>query len=183
MATSNRQPEQKNVVVNPSITTVFFEDQALAYNYKTQQWTRLPASSGKRFFAVQDSDRVLGTIEDSSFSLHVQDSQVTGAAGATLTMVTGEFNLNVGGRAIVDAVRPAQGDGFVSLIRVGVKDQESDSVAWSTGSAINSRSGQSNFRAAAVPAEGRYHRLEMRYSDGVTTVAGAEFSFVPAGKI
>ena len=183
MASSNRQTEQKNVVVNPSITTVFFQDQALAYNYKTQQWSRLPAASGKRFFAVQDSDKVLGTIEDNAFSLHVQDSQVTGAAGATATVVTGDFDINAGGRALIDAVRPLTGNVYASLIRIGVKDLETSTVAWSTGTAINSRTGQSNFRSAAIPAEGRYHRAELRFSDGVTTISGAEFSFIPAGEV
>ena len=87
-ADPSRQPEQKNVVVNPAIDTVFFQSKSLAYNYKTNQWSRLPSAEGKRFFQVFESDKVLGTIQDSSFALMVQDSDSSGAAPATATVVT-----------------------------------------------------------------------------------------------
>ena len=184
MALVNTQPEQKNVVVNPAITTVFFQAQALAYNYKSKQWTRLPASDGKRFFAVQDSDRVLGTIEESAKAIvMVQDSSSTGAIGATATVVTGEFELNPGGRAIVDAVRPLTDGASLSSVRIGVRDIPSDSVTWATGTALNARTGQSNFRGGTNKPEGRYHRAELVFTGGFTTISGADFEFFPAGKV
>lgn len=182
-ADPSRQPEQKNVVVNPAIDTVFFQSKSLAYNYKTNQWSRLPSADGKRFFQVFESDKVLGTIQDSSFALMVQSSSSSGAAPATATVVTGDFELNPSGRAIVDAARPITDGASVSSVKIGVKDLPSSSVTWATGTALNSRTGMSNFRGGANKPEGRYHRAEFIFTGGFTTITGADFEFFPAGKL
>jgi len=184
MAISSAQPEQKNVVVNPAIHTVFFESQALAYNYKTGQWSRLPASDGKRFFSVQEADRVLGTIEENGKAIvMIQDSNQAAATPSTATIVAGEVQPNPVGRAVIDSARPVHDGASLTSIRVGTRDLPSDSVSWATGTALNSRTGQSNFRNGTNTPEGRYLRAEFVFGGGFTTVSGADFGWFDAGKV
>jgi hypothetical protein len=49
--------EQRNVVVNKAITTVFFESQNIAYNYKTDQWSAQPAFAGFTYFPVDGKEK------------------------------------------------------------------------------------------------------------------------------
>lgn len=185
MALAAIQPEQKNVVVNPSMNLVFFQDQALAFNYKTNQWTRLPAVSGRGFFAVQDSDRVLGTIETSGVtSKMIQDSNIASATVATATIATGEFEPNEGGKVLIDGVRPIHNGGDTSLsVNLTVRDLLSEAVATCTGTALNSRTRMANFRAAANRPVGRWISASFSYPSAFTTLTGAEFEFFPAGKV
>lgn len=184
MATYSLQPEQKNVVINPSMGLVFFQDQSVVYNYKTNQWTRLSSVSGKRFFPVSDNAGVLGTVEESGVFVMVQDSRfVTATAAQTATVITGDFELNPGGRAVIDGVRPISDGASLSSVRIGVRSLLSDSVTYATGSAINSRTGMSNFRGGANIPEGRYARAEFVFTGGFTTVTGADFEFYEAGEI
>jgi len=184
MASVTIQQEQKNVVVNAATNTVFFQDQALCYNYKTGQWSRLSSASGKRFFGVNNSARLLGTIENTGLSVMVQDSSTALSASAvTATVVTGDFELNPGGRALVDGVRPLTDGASLASVRIGVKSLLSDTINWSTGTSINSRTGMSNFRAGDNVAEGRYHRSEFVFTGGFTTVSGADFEFSAEGGV
>jgi len=177
------QPEQKNVCVNPSMNTVFFQSQALAYNYKTQQWTRLPGASTHRWYSVQDPTRVLGMVQESDQAMMIHDSSSTAATPATATMVTADFEMDPGFQSTVDGCQPL-GDGIsVSSVRMGVADLLSDSVTWSTGSALNTRTGFAGFRGAANYPTGAYHRAELTYTGGFTTVSGAYFEFFRAGRV
>lgn len=183
MASVSLQPEQKNVCVNHSMGLVFFEDQAVVYNYKTDQWSSISSAEGKRFFSVDDNSKVLGTIEASGFNVMVQDSEDSAAVAQDATFVTGAPQLSPGKRSVVEGVRPL-GDGVsASSVRVGAQELISDSVNWATGSAVNSRTGMSNFRAGDGVPEGRYLRLEMIFSGGFTTAYGADIEFFEAGEV
>jgi hypothetical protein len=190
MAISAIQPEQQNVVINPSLNTVFFEDRAIAYNYRTGQWTSLDRISSRGFFAVQDSDKQIGTIESSGNFKHIGDG--SGGTFSTATVTTGEFDLNPGGRAIVNAIRPIADGATVTSIQVDTRDHLNETIdsarratagAKSTGTAVNSRTGWSHFRGATNPAEGRYHRATLVFTTTFTTINGMEVDFTPTGKV
>lgn len=179
------QPEQKNVCVNPSLNMVFFQDQALAFNFKTGQWTRLAINDGKKFFDVQDTGKVLGTVETSGvFSQMVQDSESTGAAAATATIETGEFEPEEGAKVCIDGIRPIHNGGDTSLsVRLSVRDLLSESVAVVTGTSLNSRTRMANFRGQANRPVGRWVSASFSYPSTFTTITGAEFEFFPDGKV
>lgn len=179
---------QKNVVAHSDRSMVFFQSQSLAYNWKTNQWSLLSHVDGSSFYQRIDPDEVLGYFYPSGQSYEPRNfvrSYGVGSApsAATATVITGEIDLNAGGRAIVDAARPLHDGASLSSVRIGIRDLPSDSVTWCTGTALNSRTGQSNFRSAATPPEGRYHRAEFVFTGGFTTVSGAEFEFYPQGKV
>jgi len=178
------QNEQKNVVVNESLSVVFFQSRGLAYNWKTEQWSRLNASVGKRFFAVEDNERVLGTVEASGSAVMVQDSRQTGlSVAATATFVTGEFEFETGRQVTVDGMRPITDGASLTSTRIGVRDLVDDAVTFVTGSAINSRSGFSGYRGVTAKPTGQYARAELIFEGGFTTVSGAEFEFFLAGEL
>lgn len=179
--TPTQTVDQQDTAVNPGIHTVFFGDHDLAYNYKTNQWTRCPAFAGNGYYSIDSADGVIGQIVWSGNVIDLQTS--TGGVGATATIVTGEFELNPGGRAVVDSTRPITDGASLTSVRIGVRDKPSDSVTWATGTALNSRTGQSNFRGGDNKPEGRYHRAEFVFGGGFTTISGADFEFYEAGKV
>jgi hypothetical protein len=185
MATVAIQPEQKNVVINPSNHLVFFEDQALSYNYKTDQWTRLPRIDGRGFFAVQDTDRVLGTIETSATDAKmIQDSTSTGAAAVTATVETGEFAFDIeGSKAVVDGVRSISNGASITSVELFVRDHRAETTTTVTGTAPNSRTQVSHFRGGANPPSARWARARITYGGGFTTISAAEFDFTVTGKV
>ena len=167
--------EQKNVVANAAIDTVFFQDQNIAYNYNTGQWTRNSALSGKVYFPQEGESTVVGQITYSGTSVDVQTSE--GGAATTALITTSEADLNPGGRALVNNVKPLV-DGGTWTVRVGTRADLSSSVSWSASTSTNSRTGQANLRK-----EGRYMRAEFTCSDDFNTALGTEVNFVPAGSV
>jgi hypothetical protein len=177
------QKEQKAVAINPSMKCVFFQSQALVYNYGTDQWTRIPVVASKRFFSVEDQDRVLGTIETSGTSVMIQDSDLTASTAATITMTTADFELEPGFQSVVDGCRPITNGGSLQSIRIGVRDILSDTVSFATGTSLDTRTGFSGFRGGANPPTGAYHRAEFVFTGGLTTVSGAYFEFFRSGRV
>ena len=171
--TTSLAADQKNVVANPAIDTIFFEDRGIAYNYVTQQWTATPALDGKVYFPLSSQTGVIGQITFSSLNVDVQDS--SGGVDQTAKIVTTESDLNPGGRSIVSGVRPIM-DGGTWTVRVGCRDNLTDSVGWSASTSLTSRTGKADLRK-----EGRYLRAEFTCADGFNTAIGAEFDFAPAG--
>ncbi len=185
MAAVAIQSEQKNVAINPALNLVFFEDQALAYNYKTDQWTRLPAVSGRGFFSVQQAAKILGTIETSAVSnKDIQDS--SGGAFATAVVTTGEFELHPeGGKAIVNGCRPlADMPTTTSVtVKLAVRDTLVETQDTVTGAALNARTKMANFRGGAARPVGRWVEASFTFVSTFTTVSGAEFDFEITGKV
>ena len=177
--------EQKNVCVNPALGLVFFEEQALAYNYKTNQWSLLTDIDGKAFFSVHDADQVLGIVDPLSVTtLDIYDSSHSGTKATEATLTTGDFQLNESGRVVIDWSRPygdMAGNATSNFPRIGVKDNLNSTVAWSNAATVNSRTGKYHYRAATIPPEGRYMSLELRYST-YTSIAGVALEVYPTGK-
>jgi hypothetical protein len=174
--------DQSTVAVNDAIQTVFFEDGRLAYNYKTDQWTRTPILTSRNYYNLDSEDGVIGQVVfiTSPRRVALQDSD--GGIAATTILETGDTDINQGGRASIDGVRPLINGGTVS-VRVGVRDSISDSVAYATGTSVNSRTGMANFRNADNRPEGRYQRLRCQVTGGFTTALGADIEFSPSGRI
>ena len=167
--------DQKNVIANPHLDTVFFESRNIAYNYNTGQFTRNSALNGRVYFPVDSTADVLGQITFSSNDVDVQTSD--GGAPTSATITTSEMDPNQGGRALVNNVKPLV-DGGTWSVRVGGRSDLSSSVSWSASTTLNSRTGRANLRK-----EGRYLRVEFTCSDGFNTALGAEIDFEPRGTV
>jgi hypothetical protein len=176
--------EQQNVAINKAINTVFFESQNLAYNYKTDQWTRQPNWAGFSYFSIDDPNGLVGRADHTGSPTRVRYGDQSGGTVGTATFETGEFQLHPeGGRAVVDSVRPITNGGSLSSLSIRVRDTSDGSESVATGSSVNSRSGKAHFRGGANPPEGRFVKARFVFTGGFTTISGAEFDFTPAGKV
>jgi len=176
MANGPSQINQLNAVANKSRHMVFFEGYEFCYNYKTDQWTSLPAYDGLGFFSVNSKTVSIGLVVYSAGSVDLQE-QLTSYVPQTAVFETGAPNINPGGRAVVGGVRPIVNGGTYS-VRVGVQDVPADAVSYSSATVINTRSGMANFRS-----EGRYVRTELTITGGFTTATGVEVEFSEQGRV
>lgn len=172
---------QSNVVANPSRHLIFFQVSGICYNYKTNQWTRTNAYDSLGIYGVDSKTKTLGLVRFSSGSVDLQDQVNTGVSQTSI-FTTGATDANEGGRMLVDAVRPLA-NGGTNTVRIGVQDSIDDSVTWSTGSALNSRTNKANFRAADNYPEGQYIRTEITLAGGFTTFMGADIDFTETGEV
>lgn len=168
--------KQSNIVINKARNLAFFEGTNLCYNYKTNQWSRLPAYDGYGVYAINAKSVSFGLVVFSGGSVDLQaQADTNGVQDATLT--TAAPNINTGGRAVINGVRPIHNGGTAS-IRVGVQDDPNDAVSYSTATSVNSRSGIANFRE-----EGRYHRVELTMTGGFDAINSADIEFSPQGRV
>jgi len=168
--------KQSNIAVNKARHLIFFEGTETCYNYKTGQWTRVPAYDGLGLFSYESKNHVIGTVRYSSGSVDLQAQSVNYVA-QDATITTAAPNINTGGRAVVTGVRPIANGGTYS-VRIGRQDNIDDAVTWSTATSVNSRSNMANFRS-----EGRYHRAELTVTGGFTTIMGADIDVTAQGKV
>ena len=168
--------EQTNVVANRARHLIFFEENGLAYNYKTNQWTRLPAYSGLGMFSVNSETSDIGLIINSSGSIDLQE-QVNTFAVQTALIETGAVDLNQGGRSVIHGIRPRVSGG-TTTVRAGVQDAIAGAVSYSSATTPNSRTNMANFRS-----EGRYLRAEFTVTGAFTTIFGADVDFAPQGRV
>lgn len=171
---------QQNVCVNEAIDSVFFESQNLCYNYKTGQWSRIPANDGYSYFNLNSTDGVIGRVVPLTTLAGL--SSGTGGTIQTATITSSAREPNPGGRGVLEAVRPVS-NGGTHAIRVGIQDFAGDTVSWVTGTALNSRSRASNFRGNANTPEGRYIRVEDTITGGFESAVGAYIDAFPQGEV
>ena len=176
MAAQLEATKQQNIAVNKARHLIFFEGSDVAYNYKTGQWTAVPAYTGLGVYGVNNKSASIGLVRFSSGSVNLQ-SQSTAYLAQDAKITTGAVDINQGGRSYVNGLRPLVNGGTVS-IRIGVQDNIGDSVTWSSATSVNSRSGMANFRS-----EGRYVRAEVTITAGFESVWGADVEFSPAGQV
>jgi ketopantoate hydroxymethyltransferase len=153
-----------------------FEGEELCYNYKSSQWTRIPAYDTYGMYTVDNNDYDIGLVVYSSGSVDLQE-QTTAGVVQDGTIATGAIDLNPEGRCVVTAVRPLI-NGGTPTVQVGVQDNVSDTSAWTDATSVNSRSGAANFRS-----EGRYVRLSVTVTDDYNYIIGADVEFSPAGRV
>lgn len=173
------QATMTQAAANPSRNLVFFRSgsgKCICYNYKTQQWTAIPAYDSTGLFSVRYDTRIIGLVRFSAGSVNLQ-AQTTSHVPQAAKFITGAPDINQYGRVVVNGVRPLVNGGTWST-RVGVQDTISGAVSWSTLTSVNSRSGMANFRS-----EGRYVRAELTNSDGFTTAMGIDIDVAPQGKV
>lgn len=168
--------KQQNIVVNKARHLIFFEGTNACYNYKTDQWSVIPAYDGFGVYSINRKGASFGLVRFSSGSVDLQD-QITGFVDQTAVFTTGAPDINQGGRTYVDGVRPIVNGGTYA-VRVGTQDNIDDSVSFSTSMSVNTRSNMANFRA-----EGRYVRAELTITGGFTTANGLDIDFTPAGRV
>ena len=54
--------KQVNTVANPARHLIFFEGADLAYNYKTNQWTSVPAYNGLGLYGINSETGIIGIV-------------------------------------------------------------------------------------------------------------------------
>ncbi|NJN46759.1 MAG: hypothetical protein HC808_10095 [Candidatus Competibacteraceae bacterium] len=169
--------KQSNIVSNPARGLIFFEGEDLCYNYKTRQWSRIPAYDGYGMYSVNDHDKDIGLVVYSSGSVDLQDQSLSDVA-QTACLATGTTDLSPGGRSVVTGIRPLySGDGTV-VVRAGTQVRVSNSITWSATVSPNSRTGYANLRR-----EGRYHAALVEVTGGFDTIIGADIEFSEAGYV
>ena len=168
--------KQSNIALNPARNLAFFEGTELCFNYKTMQWTEIPAYDGIGPFSVNSRTADFGLVRYSSGAVSLQTQAAT-SNPQDAVITTAAPNINQGGRAVVTGVRPIHNGGTASL-RVGIQDDPNDAVSYSTATSVNSRSGMANFRE-----EGRYHRMELTLTGGFDTINGADIEFSSQGRV
>lgn len=166
----------KIVATNESENLVFFEDSDLCYNYKTGQWSALPALNGISYVSIKGKGLGVGLVRFSSGSVDLQHSG-SSAEEQTATITTAAKDLNQGGRVVVNGARPLINGGTVT-VRIGVQDTVGGAVTWSASTSLNSRTNMANFRS-----EGRYVRAEFTITGGFTTAWGADVDFSAQGQV
>ena len=172
---THNQTNQQNVVANKAIDCVFFESQNLCYNYKTQQWTRVPALDGATFVGIDDASGIVGRTSVLAVGGVLMDQK--GGTAQTAILTTGEIDLNQGGRAVLTGVKPLVRGGTVT-VRAGTREDLSTTISYSSATSLTARTGVADFRK-----EGRYHRTEVTITGGFTTALGADIDFEPAGQV
>ena len=168
--------KQQNIAVNKDRHLIFFEGSEACYNYKTQQWSQIPAYLDLVFYSISSKVVDIGLVRYSAGSVALQ-FQSTSYPAQDAVITTAAPNINPGGRAVVNGVRPIVNGGTYS-IRVGVQDKPSDAISYSAATVINARSGMANFRS-----EGRYIRTELTITGGFTTAMGADIDFTEQGRV
>lgn len=168
--------KQTNIVANPSRGIIFFEGDELCYNYKSNQWTRVPAYDTYGMFSVDDNTYDIGLVVYSagSVDLQIQDENDV-AQDATIS--TGATDPNEGGRFTITGVRPLVNGGSPT-VRVGTQDSLTASTDWTDAITPNTRSGLANFRK-----EGRYHRISVSISGGFNHIVGADVEGSNSGRV
>ena len=168
--------KQTNMVANPSRGIVMFEGEELCYNYKSNQWSRIPAYNTYGMFSVDKNTQDIGLIVYSAGSVDLQEQLETDVVQSA-TIATGAVDLNPEGRCIITGVRPLL-NGGTRTVQVGVQEKVSDTAEWSAATSINSRTGAANFRS-----EGRYVRISVTVSDDFNYIIGADIEVAPAGRV
>jgi hypothetical protein len=170
---------QQNVCKNEAINCVFFESQNLCFNYKTGQWSRLPANDGYSYINLNSTDGIIGRTVILPTLAGIGSG--TGGTVQTATLTTTGKEPNPFGKGTVQSVRP-RSNGGTHAYRVGVQDDEDDTVTWVTGSALNARSLASHFRGQANAPTGRFVRVEDTVTGGFTSVIGADIEATGSAK-
>ena len=170
------ETKQTNIVVNKARHLIFFEGEELCFNYKTGQWSLLPAYDGYGLYSVNDKAVDIGLVVYSSGSVHLQE-QATSDDAQTALLETGAIDLNQGGRTVVNGIRPLL-NGGTATVRVGAQDKIGTTPSYSTSTSLNSRT-----QFADIRREGRYLRAEVTITGDFTTFIGADVEFEAQGKV
>ena len=176
MAITATATKQKNIAVNKARHLIFFEGSDVCYNYKTGQWTAVPAYTGLGMYTINAKTGDIGLVVFSAGSVDMQFQSVNSAA-QDAKITTGAVDINQGGRVVVNGFRPLANGGTYS-VRIGAQENIGGTITWSSATSINSRTKMANFRS-----EGRYVRGELTITGGFTTAIGADIEFTPQGNV
>lgn len=138
----------------------------LVYNIDEKKWTHVQ-DTVQCFVNGEEGNYLVSGIE--AFSTTKQCGLFLGSPAQAI-LTTGEAELSPGGKALVQGVRPQISGPFAPQIDVGWRNNETDSVTYVTGSAVDSFTGSSN-----VIVDARYHRARFTIAGGFDAAVGGEF--------
>jgi len=148
-------------------------DRLLIYNYQEKRFT----------YATQTCNTLISAPGDRSQVRYIRGftdthraARFTGTPG-TATLETGEVEPNPGGYACVQGIR-ALTDVTVNAVTVamGTRDQQSDSVTYTSETTANSRTRIANFRG-----EARYHRARLKIAGTFNAAQGVQYQAEASG--
>ena len=172
----------------------------ICYNWATQRWSgpieteqEILISSLSDGYTLDSLGAAYSSLDALPFSLDSRvwqggsvllsgfnsDHKLVNFTGDALTaeFETGEVNLNAGGRAFINGVRPLfDGDG-TATIQIGARNMVNGTVTYTAASAQNSQTGICDQRSNAY-----YHRIKMTISGGFSHAYGYEPYFRQAGR-
>jgi len=171
---------QLNIAINEAISCVFFEDNNLVFNYKTNQWSRTPIYAGLSYFDYHDSDAIIGVVIFSGDSGDLSGGRANfdSAAPADALFVTGETDPNQQGRFVTTGVRTLVNESANTVVkaRIGYRDTISATVNFTATATPSAVTNISPFRQDA-----RYHRAEIEIEGGFDTALGIDVQGYPQG--
>ena len=86
------QVKQQNIAVNTARHLIFFEGSDVCYNYKTQQWTKIPAYTGLGVYSMVGGNAkafTFGLVRFSAGSVDLQ-AQANTYVAQDATITTGD---------------------------------------------------------------------------------------------
>ncbi|MEM6817207.1 MAG: hypothetical protein AAF578_00315 [Pseudomonadota bacterium] len=170
---NNSITSTREIVANTERCLVFFQQTGLVYNYKTGEWTKVPAYLAQKMFTINDPDATIGLARSDSSNNVELAVQVDGTPQEAL-LETGFYKFDQ--RQLVNGVRPLVTSGETE-VRVCTKGLFNDPVQESPWQYVESRSGEAHFRQ-----EGRYLKVKTRINDFETAI-GFEADARPSGSL
>jgi hypothetical protein len=148
----------------------------MLYNWQEDRWARasqnhqgiisprhkITAGEAPQAVRAWQSSRTLGAF--------------SGTAG-TAVFETGEAEVNPGGWARLNAVRPLV-DQSALTVQIGTRSSPTAAVTWSAATTVNSRSGEANFRE-----EARYHRSRLTVTGTFNSAKGLQYEAFSSGEL
>jgi hypothetical protein len=171
----------------------------LFYNFVTNRWSYAEQEcemvySGKSAgYSLEDLDALYASVDDMTLSLDSpvwaggapalsafytdhKAGEFTGTA-ATALIDTQEANINRGGLATVQGVKPlVTGSGATVTVKVGTRSAQSGSASYTSASSPHARTGVAGFRSTAY-----YHRARVEITGGFDDASGVEVYAAAAG--
>lgn len=155
-------------------------DTIIIYNPRTSKWTYASQSVQK----LVSSGAAFGQPPVHIGGFNVGSSAIFGRFNATAgaaTLTTGDLELNPGGRAYVDGVKPnieSTGTAPAITVRVGTRSDLGTAPTYTATTTPTTRTGFADFRLDA-----KYHRAEVQIVGNFDKAVGIEFKAVPTGEV
>jgi len=167
-----------------STSTDFRPNELLIYSPSDDRWTHanqdclFPVQIGPSAYGDSGEQTMTSSSAVYAFDSSYKVGQFSGTPG-TAIFTTSETELNPGGRALVQGVKPLVDVTANALtVAVGARNDRTSAVNYTSEVTANSRSGFCNFRSDA-----RYHRARLTIAGTFNAAQGLEYEAVPSGYI
>lgn len=178
---------RRTVHASPRASVVFFTS-GLCYNYRTGRWTRI--ENLRPSWTGTGDDYLVGFQRTASASATISAGQTVGPLafydlydGTVLpsasVLETAEREIAPGKRSMIHGVRPLITDATATSVevQVGTRSSVRTATAYTTLSAVNSRTGFHNGRP-----EGAYNMIRVEIDNGFEAIVGVDVEIDQTGE-